>query len=141
MLAGVALGAMALENEKYMLFTSFRRNGTPVGTPVWLVHLPEGEIGFSTGAESGKAKRLAHTAHVTLQACDQRGGNLHGPVLSGNARVVTGPELEHIRAGISGKYGLMSTALGIVETVANRLGSKRFGRGRIGVIIHLDDGD
>jgi PPOX class probable F420-dependent enzyme len=130
---------MALENEKYMMFTSFRKDGRPVGTPVWLVHLAGGEIGFSTGAESGKAKRLAHTAHVTLQACDQRGGKLHGPVLSGDARVVTGAELERIQAGVSAKYGLMSKVLGVVEAIAGRVGAKRFGSGRIGVIVHLDD--
>jgi hypothetical protein len=56
------LRVVALENDKYMQFTTFRRDGRAVSTPVWLVQLPEGEIGFSTGSDSGKAKRLSHTA-------------------------------------------------------------------------------
>ena len=130
---------MALENEKYMMFTTFRRDGRAVATPVWLVHLPGGEIGFSTGAESGKAKRLGHTPRVTVQACDQRGKTTHGPVLDGQARLVTGAELEQIRKEIAKKYGLMSTLLGVIETVARRVGAKQFGSGRVGVVVHLDD--
>jgi PPOX class probable F420-dependent enzyme len=129
---------MALENEKYMRFTTFRRDGRAVATPVWLVHLPQGEIGFSTGKDSGKAKRLSHTSRVTLQACDRSGGSLHGPVLDGRARLVSGAELEQIRRAIRAKYGAMSTAIGIAEFVAKRLGAKRFGTGRVGVITTLD---
>ncbi len=131
---------MALENEKYILFTTFRRDGRAVSTPVWLVHLSDGEIGFSTGAESGKAKRLAHTPRVTLQACDQRGAKTHGPVLEGQARLVTGPELEQIRDAVKAKYGVMASAIGVVETVANKLGSKRFAGGRVGVVVDLGTG-
>jgi PPOX class probable F420-dependent enzyme len=129
---------MALENEQYMRFTTFRRDGRSVPTPVWLVHLPGGEIGFSTGAESGKVKRLRHTPRVTLQACDRRGANAHGPVFEGQARLVSGAELTAIRDAIKAKYGLMSTVLGVVEAVASRLGAKQFGSGRVGVIVTLD---
>jgi PPOX class probable F420-dependent enzyme len=129
---------MPLEDEKYMRFTSFRRDGRAVSTPVWLVHLSAGEIGFSTGADSGKAKRLAHTAHVTLQACDRSGANTHGPVLSGQARLVSGAELETIRDAVKAKYGVMASAIGVVESVASRLGAKRFGSGRVGVIVRVD---
>ena len=131
---------MALENEKYMQFTTFRRDGRAVPTPVWLVHLDGGEIGFSTGGESGKAKRLAHTPRVTVQACDQRGAKTHGPVLQGQARVVSGAELETIRAAVQAKYGLMASAVGVMETVATKLGSKRFAGGRVGVVVNLDAG-
>jgi PPOX class probable F420-dependent enzyme len=131
---------MALENEKYMLFTTFRRDGTAVGTPVWLVHLPDGEIGFTTGATSGKVKRLKHTPRVTLQACDRRGQGLHGPVLEGTARaVVGGPEVQQMRAAVAEKYGLMAKVLGVVETVATKAGSQRFGSGRAAVIVALAD--
>ena len=128
---------MALENEKYMMFTTFRRDGRAVGTPVWLVHLDDGEIGFSTGAESGKAKRLAHTPRVTVQACDQRGKTTHGPVLEGTARIVSGPEMARIQAAVSAKYGLMSKALGVIQTVAGRVGVTHFSSGRIGVVVKL----
>jgi PPOX class probable F420-dependent enzyme len=140
----VSQGAVAyaqvvpLENEKYMLFTTFRRDGRAVSTPVWLVQLPGGEIGFSTGSDSGKAKRLRHTARVTLQACDRTGGSAHGPVLDGQARLVSGAELERLQEAMKAKYGAMSTAIGVAASVARRLGSKRAGGGRIGVVISVN---
>ncbi|MGI8777878.1 MAG: PPOX class F420-dependent oxidoreductase [Acidimicrobiales bacterium] len=64
---------MGLGDEKYLLLTTFRRNGDPVPTPVWVVALDDGDIGFWTGSGSGKVKRLAHTARVTVQPCNARG--------------------------------------------------------------------
>jgi PPOX class probable F420-dependent enzyme len=90
------LAVMSLENEKYVLFTTFRRNGRAVSTPVWLVQMPDGEFGFSTGSESGKAKRLRHTPRVTLQGCDRSGGDAHGPVYDAQARLVTGTALAQV---------------------------------------------
>ena len=129
------LGVMALESEKYVLFSTFRRDGRAVSTPVWLVQLPTGEFGFTTGSDSGKAKRLRHTARVALQACDRSGGSAHGPVLDGQARLVSGGELEQVRNAIKAKYGAMATAIGVAESIARRLGSKRADAGRVGVII------
>jgi uncharacterized protein len=129
--------AVALESEKYVLFTTFRRDGRAVSTPVWLVQLPEGRFGFSTGSDSGKAKRLRHTARITLQACDRSGSSPHGPVLDGQAHLVSGTELKQIQSAIKGKYGPMATALAVAATLARRLGGKRANAGRIGVVISL----
>ena len=129
---------MGLENEKYVLFTTFRRDGRAVSTPVWLVSMSDGEFGFSTGKGSGKVKRLRHTARVTLQGCDRSGSDAHGPVYDGQARLVTGTELARVRAAITAKYGAMATALGVAESVARRFGVKRFGSERVGVVISLD---
>jgi uncharacterized protein len=134
------LAVMSLENEKYVLFTTFRRDGRAVSTPVWLVQMPDGEFGFSTGSESGKAKRLRHTPRVTLQGCDRSGGDAHGPVYDAQARLVTGTELAQVRAAITAKYGAMATALGVAESVGKRIGAKRFGSERVGVVISLNAG-
>ena len=64
---------MALGDEKYMLLTTFKRGGAPVPSPVWVVPLDGGTVGFYTSSGSGKAKRLAHTARVTVQPSDARG--------------------------------------------------------------------
>jgi uncharacterized protein len=134
------LAVMGLANEKYVLFTTFRRDGRAVSTPVWLVQLAEGEFGFSTGRESGKAKRLRHTPRVTLQGCNRSGGDAHGPVYDAQARLVTGTELAQVRAAIEVKYGAMATVLGVAESVAKRIGAKRFGSERVGVVVSLNAG-
>jgi PPOX class probable F420-dependent enzyme len=132
------LSVMSLENEKYVLLTTFRRDGRPVSTPVWLAQMPDGEFGFSTASESGKAKRLRHTPRVTLQGCDRSGGDTHGPVYDAQARLVTDTELAQVRAAVAAKYGAMAAVLGVVESVAKRIGAKRFGSERVGVLISLN---
>lgn len=47
---------MGLGDEKYLLLTTFKRDGTPVGTPVWAAPLDSGEIGFWTSSGTGKIK-------------------------------------------------------------------------------------
>ena len=75
---------VALADEKYILLTTFRRDGTPVATPVWAVPLDDGKIGFWTSSGSGKAKRLAHTERVTVQALRHDGsGQGREPARSG----------------------------------------------------------
>jgi len=44
------LRVMALGDEKYLLLTKFKRDGTGVETPVWAVPLDREEIGFWTSS-------------------------------------------------------------------------------------------
>ncbi|MGC9220458.1 MAG: PPOX class F420-dependent oxidoreductase [Solirubrobacteraceae bacterium] len=131
---------MSLADEKYVLVTTFRKDGRAVATPVWLVELPGGAFAFSTGSDSGKVKRLRHTPRVTLQGCDRRGGSAHGPVYDAQARLVTGSELAQIRAAIKAKYGAMATMIDFAESVARRISTKRSGSERVGVVISLNSG-
>jgi uncharacterized protein len=86
---------MALADEKYMLFTSFRRDGRPVSTPVWVIDLGDDRVGFWTSSGSGKAKRLAHTSRVTVQPCNARGAVKAGTApVEAIASLVTGGELD-----------------------------------------------
>ena len=95
---------MALDDEKYILLTTFRRDGTPVATPVWVVGLDGGRLGFWTSSGSGKAKRLAHTERVTVSPCDARGRvRANAGVVDATARLVTGSELEEIRKRVVAK--------------------------------------
>lgn len=127
---------MALGDEKYILLTTFRRDGTPVATPVWVVKLDGERIGFWTSSGSGKAKRLAHTARVTVTPCDARGRVRAGAaVVDATARVVTGSELEEIRRRIVSKYGLMTKFTKLLGTIAGVLRGKRIPYGDRGVVI------
>ncbi len=99
---------MSLADEKYIALTTFKRDGTPVTTPVWAAPVDDGRIGFYTSSTSGKAKRLAHTSKVTVQPCDARGRVKAGTSpTDGTAVVVSGTELEGIRTKVKAKYGVM----------------------------------
>jgi hypothetical protein len=49
---------MAISDEKYVATTTFRKSGTPVPTPTWIIALDGGRVGFWTSSRSGKYKRL-----------------------------------------------------------------------------------
>lgn len=127
---------MALADEKYLLFTTFRRNGDPVSTPVWAVPLDGGKVGFWTSSGSGKAKRLAHTGRITVQPCDARGRvkKATQPV-EGTARLVSGPELETIRQKVVSKYGFLTKITKLLGTIGGIVKRNRIPYGDRGVII------
>jgi PPOX class probable F420-dependent enzyme len=129
---------MAISDEKYMLFTSFRRDGTPVSTPVWVVGLDDTSVAFWTSSESGKAKRLAHTARVTVQPCDARGRVRAGtePV-EATARVVDGAELTAIQHKMVAKYGFMTKFTKFLGTLGGTIKRKRIPYGDRGVVVTL----
>jgi len=127
---------MALSDEKYMLLTTFRRDGTPVSSPVWVVPLDGPKVGFYTSSGSGKAKRLAHTPRVTVQPCDGRGRVKSGTApVEGTAEVVTGPDLEAIRGKIVAKYGVMTRIAGVFNTLGGAIKRKRIPYADRGVVI------
>jgi uncharacterized protein len=127
---------VGLADEKYILLTTFRRDGTPVATPVWSISLGDDRIGFWTSSGSGKAKRLAHTDRVTVTPCDARGRVKAGAAtVEATARVVTGEELEEIRRRIVSKYGLMTKFTKLLATVVGTLRGKRIPYGDRGVVV------
>ena len=130
---------MALADEKYLLLTTFKRDGNAVATPVWAVALDDGKIGFWTSSGSGKAKRLGHTSKVTVQPCDARGKVKDGTSpAAGTARLVTGPELEGIRAKVVAKYGVMTKITKLLGTIGGFIKRKKIPYGDRGVVITLD---
>jgi PPOX class probable F420-dependent enzyme len=130
---------MSLADEKYLALTTFKRDGTPVTTPVWAAAIDGNKIGFWTSSGSGKAKRLAHTSKVTVQPSDARGRLKAGtsPV-EATAVLVTGPELEGIRTQIKAKYGFMTKITKFLGTVGGIVKRKRIPYGDRGVLITLN---
>jgi PPOX class probable F420-dependent enzyme len=95
-----------LDGAKYVSFTTFRRDGRPVATAVWIARHGDG-YGFTTALDSGKVRRLAHTPRATLRVCDARGRVADGTATwSCTARVVTHDEAVRVRDAIARKYGL-----------------------------------
>jgi hypothetical protein len=131
---------MTLADEKYILLTTFRRDGTPVATPVWVVALADGKFGFWTSSGSGKAKRLAHTDRVTVQPCDARGRVRAGSAaINATARLVSGSELEAIRERVVAKYGFVTKLTKLAGTVVGIARGKRIPYGDRGVVITTAD--
>ena len=75
-----------LSAGKYLLLTTFRKDGTPVPTPVWVARDGDRLVVWSA-ADSGKVKRIRRDARVDLAPCDI-GGKPTGPAVAGTARLL-----------------------------------------------------
>lgn len=129
---------MSLENEKYVLLTTFRRDRTPVATPVWIVPIGDGRFGFWTSSASGKAKRIAHTSRVTVQPSDVRGRVKPGStVQAATASITTGPDYATIRAKVKAKYGVMTSVTRFLAIVGGVFKRKQIPYADVGVVITL----
>jgi len=87
-----------LEGSKTALLTTFRPGGEAVGTPL-SVAVTGGRAYFVTAADSGKAKRLAHTDRVTLAPCKVN-GTVTGETVPGRARRVPPQERRTTAKGL-----------------------------------------
>lgn len=115
---------------KYLLLTTFRKDGTPLPTPVWVARDGD-ELVVWTVANSGKIKRIRRDGRVELAPCDIRGRQT-GPSTKGTARVLDEPGTASARRLIMRKYGL--TGWLVVSASTLRRGAK----GTVGVAIEPD---
>ncbi len=116
---------------KYVLVTTFRKNGTPVPTPVWVVR-DGGEILVWTVVNTGKIKRIRNNPAVELAECDIR-GKPRGAVVKGTARILDEAGSEHVRRLIKAKFGLIGWASVLGSTI------RRGRKGTVGIAITLLD--
>ena len=102
--------------QKTILLTTFRRDGTPVGTPVSIA--VDGDRAFvRTWDTTGKMKRLRNNPEVTLAPATTR-GTATGPVLPARARILTGSESAHAGRLLARKYPLLH---GVLVPLVHRL--------------------
>ncbi|GHH36082.1 PPOX class F420-dependent oxidoreductase [Streptomyces candidus] len=94
----------ALARTRYISLTTFRKDGTPVATPVWVAG-ESGVLYVWTNAESWKVKRIRRDGRVTVTPCDARGGPRKGaPTIEGRATVLDEDGLRFVRKLLARKY-------------------------------------
>ena len=114
-----------LAQARYVSFTTFRRNGSPVATPVWIVPF-DGGFAFTTEMNSGKVKRLRHDARCTVRVCDMRGRVADGAtIFDGAAVVLDQTRTEQVTDLIKSKYRIGWMMLSVVETLRSLRRSRR----------------
>lgn len=102
---------MSLDAEigqsRYVSLTTYRKDGTPVATPVWHV-LDGAEMFIVSEANAWKVKRIRNNSRVMVTVCNIRGKIAPGaPSAEGTARLLDSAATEAGRALIARKY-LMS---------------------------------
>jgi PPOX class probable F420-dependent enzyme len=94
-----------LASGKYLLVTTYKKDGSSVPTPVWVV--PDGDaIGIWTGADSWKVKRIRNRADVIVGPCDGR-GHPTGPSIPATAELLDASGTARYRSLLAKKYGLI----------------------------------
>ena len=90
---------------KFILLTTFRRDGTPVATPVHVV--TEGDAAFFRSWNvSGKAKRLRHTSAVQIAPSTFRGRPV-GPSIRAEAHLLEGQAADDAAGMLARKHPLL----------------------------------
>jgi PPOX class probable F420-dependent enzyme len=96
-------------NQKYINLQTFKKDGTPVATPVWFAE-DGGELYVYTLANSGKMKRLRNNRRVRIAVSDAR-GKLKGEWVDAEARLLDEAESTKGHRRITEKYGLIKRIL------------------------------
>ncbi len=124
-----------LGRARTVLLTTFRKNGTPVATPVWVVRQGD-ELQVWTNPNSGKYKRIRRTAAVTVVPSSTR-GEPRGVPVAATARLLDGAELPPLLAAIRAKYGLA----GGISVLASQIGGwfDRRPQGGLGLTLDVPD--
>ena len=92
----------AIQGQKYISLTTFRKNGQAVATPVWFGEEDE-KLFAMTRSISGKFKRVRNNPQVRVAACTIRGA-ITGPGLVATARILPVEEHGRARKAINRKY-------------------------------------
>lgn len=93
-----------LEGHKYILLTSFRKDGTGVPTPIWFA-FPDEKIYFYTNSKAWKIKRIQNTPKVEICPCTSKGEVL-GDSFEAEAKRLDGQDAEMARKHLTKKYGM-----------------------------------
>ncbi len=121
--------------EVYVQLTTFTQDGSPKPAPVWIARLDDGRVGFTTGANSWKVRRIRRTARVELRPCDVM-GKVHpdAAVVCGEASLANADDDRAIRVAIAAKYGWQFRLIEGFGTLTKFFGSTKGAGGAVIVI-------
>ncbi len=108
----------AFATQKYLNLESFKRDGTPVRTPVWFAE-DQGVLFVYTLANAGKVKRIRRNPHIRVAPCTIR-GHVIGPWVEAEATIVDATTAAHGHTLLHRKYGWMKGIGDLVSRLRHR---------------------
>ena len=93
-----------ISGQRYISLATFRKNGTPVYTPVWFGE-ENGHLYVMTNSKTGKVKRLRNNPRVKIAPSTIR-GKITGPEFPATVRFMKPEEFQHAQKLIKDKYWL-----------------------------------
>jgi uncharacterized protein len=110
-------GLGELAEEPFISLTTFKRDGTPVSTPVWVVG-EDGRLLVLSNADTWKVKRIRRDGHVRVAPCGVT-GKVRGEGREGQATILADPS--RVQALEAGKYGFVYRMSRLFKAVNHRL--------------------
>jgi uncharacterized protein len=104
--------------RRCMLLTTYRRDGTPVASPVWFV-TDHGEVRLWTDSAAGKVKRLRNNPRCTIAPCTFT-GRVTGEARTGAARILPSSEEARVQTLLRAKYPIQKRALDAYSRLRRR---------------------
>jgi len=108
---------------KYVSLVSFKRDGTPVATPMWFV-VDGDRLLAITDAHSAKVKRIRRNPKVTVAPC-KPSGRVTGEPVTARAEVLPPSELGPTQALIADKYRVDRFLILPIYNLVQRLHGRR----------------
>ena len=104
-----------IAKAKYILLTTFTKDGRPKPTAIWAA--PDGDrLLVMTEEDSWKAKRIRNTPRVTLAICDVRGNPKSEPI-EAVGKVLDKSEAPDVIRAVNKRYGILGWLFGIYMKV------------------------
>jgi uncharacterized protein len=96
-----------LKTARYISLTTFKRDGTPVSTPVWVVSDDGRRLLVWSAAATWKVRRIRRNADVLVAPANFRGKE-RGARIAATARVIDYPGIDEL---LRQKYGWQKRTL------------------------------
>ena len=109
-------GLAPLMGAKTILLTTYKRNGTPVGTPVSIA-FDDGQAFFRSYDKAWKTRRLRSNPRVEAAACTLF-GKRKGPAVQARATLLNGEQAARAARALARRHRVLQ---GILVPLAHRL--------------------
>jgi PPOX class probable F420-dependent enzyme len=101
----------SLAGERYISLTTFKQDGTPVSTPVWVTSDDGRRLLVWSATKTWKVRRLRRDGRVLVAPSTFRGRE-RGPRLGGRAQLIQDPGIDEL---LRRKYGWQKRALDLIN--------------------------
>ena len=106
-------------DQKYINLETYKRDGTPIRTPVWFV-IDKDLIYVITRDSTGKVKRLKNNQNVRIVPCSFK-GEIKSEWVKGKTEMITGEEADMVIKLRKKKYGMFARLSGIFTSQKGNL--------------------
>ena len=113
----------AILKAQYVALTTYRRDGTPVVTPVWAAAEGDSLFIFSN-PNAGKVKRVRNSSRATVAPCTAT-GTITGAALPAEAFLLSDDQMSKVWSLLVKKYGITARLFVAYDAIRSLVGKIR----------------